>query len=860
MNNPYLNISAFNDLKDNKVSPVETDWVYILKIFSALQVFDNKTDVPLFNSWNYNPPDTIENNELITTDDHGREFTLRRKESLLSNSMIVVDVDNELADTVNCDCHRSIDDAKNWFSDYEFLLLTTHSHRSNKHRFRILLPLATAMSLENWESRKSAIKAFVGDCDISCLNAGHIFYVHSAPSKYENDAVAYHNQGSLVDWRTFKADDALNTDQSITTYESTHTINAKNPVSTLSPDYVFETQKGAVRFGDVTDKVSGVICPYHTDQNGSEFIRHNPKNNNTFFRCGKCELTIWMADEVSKPNQEVDFEKHTANDFVDASDRSIVNSELKKIGEDIINTHHLLEPDSKPESHVLLFPEGAGKSQLARSLVENNIPVLFVCKSWDQTIEKYISFTKQLVGSEHNTYLLKSLSAFVKKRFGAQAHYKSSDNPYNLGQLDVDKTIEAIKSTGENASEAFLRLSLNLFRQDDFDFTNPEKNQFVFSTIEMLRSASFQGKFLPKEWIVWVDDPEFSDLIDIHPVTSRRVSSDSDSITIIQGQTYYKRHENLSLGAKLQNNICIYTTTEKLNERALKSLFESRDQPYKVHDGMHHLAGGQVTIVGTSAVRRNLDGLLPVYMQRLKKDGFDLTFIADGLAVQHNHVVTKGKNNLSDKNSIIEISVPHPNQVQTTCHALGLPYGPKSNEIARIIALDKMHQAIGRNCGYRSQSNEATVLVDKNYLKCLVESCRYELDTVNCVIIDKTKKMGRLETKFSNNASLMLKRLDKLINHPDQYLMDHRKVKSDIALVLGQVSDADKLTRYIARLLTALTTISGVNFENNTSSVKQNERTAKYQKLGGWITSKWKSSMDVKLMWKHYNELKKQQK
>ena len=126
-----------------------------------------------------------------------------------------------------------------------------------------------------------------------------------------------------------------------------------------------------------------------------------------------------------------------------------------------------------------------------------------------------------------------------------------------------------------------------------------------------------------------------------------------------------------------------------------------------------------------------------------KKNGHEVRLIADGLSSEFNHSNNKGRNDLNETNILVELSIPHPDEVKTICDALDMSFVKDRNEVRRLIMLDRMHQSIGRNSGYRYEGYECVVLVDKIYHKHIVEDTRYKIDRNNSVQIDRMTSMGR---------------------------------------------------------------------------------------------------------------------
>ena len=147
--------------------------------------------------------------------------------------------------------------------------------------------------------------------------------------------------------------------------------------------------------------------------------------------------------------------------------------------------------------------------------------------------------------------------------------------------------------------------------------------------------------------------------------------------------------------------------------------------------------------------------------------------------------------------------------------------------------LDRMHQAIGRNSGYRYKGCECVVLVDKNVHKHIVEDTRYKIDRNNSVQIDRMASMGRKDTRTKDTASPLVQEVEHLLNNLNEYVSDFRSIKPDIQYVMGSIEDNSDRVKYIIRLLAALSKLSGVRFDaDQTNDEPENSVQGKYLNLG----------------------------
>ena len=185
-------------------------------------------------------------------------------------------------------------------------------------------------------------------------------------------------------------------------------------------------------------------------------------------------------------------------------------------------------------------------------------------------------------------------------------------------------------------------------------------------------------------------------------------------------------------------------------------------------------------------------------------------------------------------------SIPHPIHVRTICDALGMSFSKDQNEINLLIMLDRLHQAIGRNSGYRYEGYECVVLVDKQVHKHIVAKARYKIDRNNSVLIDRKRYMGKKDTRTKDTASPMVQEVEYLLKNVDEYISDGRKIKPDTNYVMESIeNDSDRL-KYIIRLLTSLGELSGVRFDAGQSNEEpESGIREKYLNIGNWILETW---------------------
>ena len=196
----------------------------------------------------------------------------------------------------------------------------------------------------------------------------------------------------------------------------------------------------------------------------------------------------------------------------------------------------------------------------------------------------------------------------------------------------------------------------------------------------------------------------------------------------------------------------------------------------------------------------------------------------------------KGNNKLKNNIILVELSIPHPHEILTCYDALGISPGSDGNEMGRAITLDRMHQAIGRNSGYRWSGCECVVLADSKYHGYLIENVRYMIDRKNSVIIDHTRKLSRSDRRTNYSVSDFVAATESLVTGINQLVTDARKIRPAIKYVFQQIGDSDKTILYAARLLRSFASHADKDFwlesepEVATTHLEQT-----YKDLGDWM-------------------------
>lgn len=891
--NATIRINTYRSRKDNRVNSFDAPWDDIATTLTQdHQPLTDKFHAHAFNGVRYKELQTlVDQGSGFDVDERtGEMYVPRWKENIEQVELLVLDFDDTLR----------LETAKERFRDYEYAGYTSYRHRvePNVEKFRLVFPLATPIPASereggpgrstqygDWYYLRDAINKFAGPVDPACFNANQIYLVPAVHPSRQATAYAWRNRGKWLDWSTFekRTPGSDRYDDGTSSRLSGH---SKRSARYLDPDQLLHFRHGAIPVALIKGKIEGVVCPFHEDKHGSEFARRTDSGH-VFLYCKRCDQTFYMRrpadDDVvgtnqskktkttnTKPVSKIELlEGVPTPDYRQAS-RERVKKQLNKIKRAILRDNIPKDPRvtySIPyKAHIVYLPEGAGKSQLAIDFVREGRKVVFACKSWEQVFEKYQDYSAELFKHGMRAEIAFSREGRIRHRFKVAVKRKSPRDPFTPGDILVEETITRIAKAHPKLSEQFIRVCWAFLGADERRFEDmttsvyrkmeaetgidPEMDEdvaqllrrcdMILTTYAQLRLLASKHDRIPIDWMIWFDDPGIDDVIDISPDTKREPEDDEEPgkrQREIDGFRYITRKPEQSLGYAVRHHRCVYTTTELVTLEALQLLFRNRRQSFIVHDQMEKIESGTITVLGTKAVRRRFDGVIPLIARRLEKKGFKIALIADGLCSRFNHTNSKGQNALNKTNVLVEMSVPHPMRVLTICHALGFDYKRNRHDVARKMMLDQLHQAIGRNSGYRWEGLECVALVEKTVHSHIREHTRYWIDPSNSVIIDRTKRMSRKDRRISDSASKMVQEIEALLTNINTYLSDDRLIRPDIDYVLKGIKDENDRYSYLARLLIALTFYGDVEFDGSVKPVGLVQE--KCLGSGQWALKKW---------------------
>ena len=216
--------------------------------------------------------------------------------------------------------------------DYEYVLWPTITHKLDDPRYRIVLFPSQPLTIPEAQALIYRIDARLPsrndpgkklrNLDPSCLDVGRLMFLPKWLINHPEPYSIVHNVGDLLTQTSFDITPEIQvtidariaaaeqhrsklTAEKIALQKSVPASGASiivtmNGKDWLNPDALFETKDGYVRLSDVTTKISGVLCPFHADTIGSEFLAPNKYTRRPQLVCAKCSRVFKMAPPPSE--------------------------------------------------------------------------------------------------------------------------------------------------------------------------------------------------------------------------------------------------------------------------------------------------------------------------------------------------------------------------------------------------------------------------------------------------------------------------------------------------------------------------------------------------------------------------------
>jgi Zn-finger protein len=818
-NDQKIKFSLFKNQFDMTPDTQEVYWRELVELFAEHQVFDgDKTKKAHFNGCHFHTPD-------------------RRQANVEAMHLLVLDYDDGL----------SIDQAKALFSEYEHMGYTSYNHQVSKNgkqpvdKYRVIFPLVTPCQMNDWMEIRHNVANFAPMVDMASIRLHQPFAVPLV--RTDGEKVQWHNKGKWLDVSDWER-------QQVTDASGNFTANPINRSDhILKADDVVQTKSGMIRVGDVTENVTGVYCPFHDDSSPGEFISKSDAGN-IYLSCKHCG-TIYMENEEEYEKQDFDIANWIANHTTAKPKPKKKGTKKVRLWEDILGIGEgAVEPYTRnkrgeliekhcltPRKRMLLYAfEGFGKSYLTILWAQKGHKVIFGCNSNMQAREQAGSFSKAgcrvqaILSREHR---LETEYDIVVDRY-------LPSHPWDHGKVNENATIANIMESGMTEDEAN-----QLW--DELEAVGPdfENHEIVVTTHARIQSwgriLESYRKILRWGWsgpdrpvckvqipdnaIVVYDDPSKDDFMRLAGFENRFADAVIDKKKIqrtkIDSYEYFVKPNTLVKGFGFDTQYLVFTTTELVTSHLIKNNYDDVYEPKLMPDAK--MIAGKIHLLKTQLVRKKMDGILPPIVERIRKEGHDIEYIADGQGNKYNLTNTKGQNVFIGQDTIIEISQPHEQDVIQTQHELGWKMEDRFS-VRLAIALDQVHQAIGRNSGYRwSDLNDndgpsCIVLCEPFLYKALLSSMRYS--------VTSTMDVDAYQTGFRKRERNSL--LDCVIwflqNYPTYICVGlkapYRQFKDDARNCLNACSPTGKPARK-KRLLDSLTYLRGRFSESYKTKVQQ---------------------------------------
>lgn len=266
---------------------------------------------------------------------------------------------------------------------------------------------------------------------------------------------------------------------------------------------------------------------------------------------------------------------------------------------------------------------------------------------------------------------------------------------------------------------------------------------------------------------------------------------------------YFVKPECFRYGYGISNRQ-IFSTTEQLTTFLIERHFG--DERLFVPELMPEIKmkAGDITVFKTNITGRNRDGLLLPLLQRVRKEGYDFYVIGDSIS-PINHTNNKGQNCYDDKDIVVEVSQMNLADIPLWLDELGWP-DSETHALKVLDAMDRFHQAIGRNSGYRwadkadGDKKCVVVLMDGGVFDGVMNHSRYYIDhTENLDSLSGGLHRKRTRDSLPDCIAWYIQNLESYITAANITRGDRKSFERDCLFVKGHYE-----TKFLDRLVLAL--------------------------------------------------------
>lgn len=716
----------------------------------------------------------------------------RKKENIKVITGLVLDSDGDI----------TFDEVQELLTGFEYLYYTSFSHLEDgkTERFKIVLPFDKPCDLKDWDDRAQGARNYFRGFDFSSLVPTQFQAMPNCPKSRKKYSSIRYFRGERFDWRLIPiVRDEPQPEKSVSA-GLTNGVVTEKPTSgrIVDPDTTIHHRNGFIRAGDINGHIRDIFCPVHDDKNPTEFANVNSEGH-PYIVCSTCG-TLWIKSPAKSAEDPIFPEIGTSVKTVDTS-KPVKKPVSWQQNCEILTTNQ----GQLAEINLLYGPEGSGKSYLAYMLCQQGKKVLFACRSNKQAEEKYESLSKLGI----RVALLSSRSHEIEKRFGVKPTRFAKTHPWDEGRINEAKTYEAIVKQNPDLAEHHASDLLTGLVNERIDWHSVDMVITTHARLGALgrMNISNEGSMLsvvvPDDVIVFYDDPELEDFMTLATFSSALRAENVFGQKIERyypknaDQIYLVKPHVLRPGFGFQKHQIVFTTTELI----IMALIKMNNPAIRIHDDLlpsnAKIFGGNVHLISTKLVRSTSDGLLPPIMERVRRHGFDFEYIANGQGCEVNLSNNKGMNSFMDANTVIEVSVPTKEEISTLYEQFNrmVPH----RKLKLLIMLDRIHQAVGRNSGYRWQGKECVVLVDPMFFKLVQQYSRYSFESV----IEADKENPDTFPMKQPSLSTLHQAVGWYINRHEQYIRNGNAFKFDCQRCLSSTRDALRPMR-LKRLITGI--------------------------------------------------------
>jgi hypothetical protein len=656
----------------------------------------------------------------------------------------------------------------------EFVLFTSFNHQRKKSaddyqrdKFRVVLPFKEPMPAKSYAQYGPHLtEVFAPGCDKRLAVVSQLYAFLYCPKETQHLAQVIHHAGSPLDWRDWPVAGKVAKSTSLPK-KAAGSPPLDRSDRWLEPRDLVRTKANQwIAVEEMQGHISDLYCPFHDDKSPGAFAKRMP-DGRIFLHCHKCG-TAFMRTPAggSSSAMSTGMKVDPSVSMTAAAPSETVEEPYDRARRERLLIKTCIR--GWETGTLLLYAfEGFGKSRLCPLLAQvdqldvdekvkkryrlagqERVCVVFATKSNKQADEQAEGFRIQVAsmaaegGRAARVQLITGRAYNLKQLFAVDAVMDDGTHPWDAGDVNRKKTLAEIQKKLDCDDQR----AIEIWERTDAAEPDFEHHEIIVTTHERVRAWGRIQDQSTREWdgkrdtknrkfpygvIVFFDDPGRSDFMLLAPYNEKFVKTRVDGKPLEQVQIgdyhYLIRPKLFHLDSGLYDTKLIFTTTEMVTRKLVEKHYPDVYVPELMP--ANKMKAGEIAVISTNCVHASRDGLMLALVHALKRDGFDVTLIGDGMGAQWNHQTNKGVNSF-DTDLLIEVSFPTP--AETTLLANEL-YGSTQDlrTVQVAIALDKMHQAIGRVGGYRfsdrpeEKRHRCVVLCDPKMRDDLVQQTRY---------------------------------------------------------------------------------------------------------------------------------------